>query len=233
MGCIMDEQERVQSELAAKRDAGGVMRRDDPRTAEVLSKVLLLARDREIGIRASSSGSVPDRAGNQLRRCFLQPWPRLKRRGASRKSAAPLSKSVSAGLFRSQEAQSSSNDRHGEQEILLHDDRPEEDTTKVDLDETGVTKRAPDLIGNGDAAGRTMLGHSKPSWQPSFANRTDDCKRSRGKSDRNSHPCVGRGVPPEPPSSGNRHRARKIFPSDPRDPPARGRTAHPSPSRPS
>ena len=98
------------------------------------------------------------------------------KRGEARKISGPASTSVSGGLFRSQETQSSSNYRHGEQKILLHDDRPEEDTTKVDLDEAGVTQRAPDLIGNGDPAGRTMLGHSKPSWQPSFANRTDDRK---------------------------------------------------------
>jgi hypothetical protein len=110
------------------------------------------------------------------------PLARLRRVGRRpTENQKTRSTPVSAGPFRSQEAQSSSNYRHGEQEILLHDDRPKEDAPKVDLDEAGVTQRAPDLIGNGDTARRTMLGHSKPSWQPSLANRTDDRKGSGGQ----------------------------------------------------
>lgn len=63
------------------------------------------------------------------------------------------------GMGSSQETPPAPNYRHGEQEILLHDDRPQERPAKVHLDEPGVTERTPDLILDGDAAGRTLFGH--------------------------------------------------------------------------
>ena len=66
---------------------------------------------------------------------------------------------IEGAPVRSQETQPAPNYCHGEQEILFHDDGPEEDATEVDLDEAGVTQRTPDLIGHSDAAGRTFLGH--------------------------------------------------------------------------
>jgi len=59
----------------------------------------------------------------------------------------------------SQHAQPAPDHCHGEQEVLLHDERPQQRPTEVDADQAAFTERAPDFITDRYPAGRTTLGH--------------------------------------------------------------------------